>query len=126
MPLTRNIDARDYKNTITNALFMHTSAAMYLRHRDNSTYLDNAVKVSRRPTGTPSETQDLTEVYRLGNGVRLFYSPLETLLLTHCSVAGTGLRDSDDLWFDGMHGCMPTDKVRTRAFPPLLGTAVYV
>ena len=52
--LTRDIDARDYKNTITNALFMHTSAAMYLRHRDNSTYLDNAVKVSCGPTGTPS------------------------------------------------------------------------
>jgi len=55
MSLTRNIDARDYKNTITNALFMHTSAAMYLRHRDNSTYLDNAVKASRCPTSIPLE-----------------------------------------------------------------------
>ena len=55
MSLTRNVDARDYKNTITNALFMHTSAAMYLRHRDKSTYLDNAVKVSCGPTGTPSD-----------------------------------------------------------------------
>jgi len=55
MSLTRNVDDRDYKNTITNALFMHTSAAMYLRHRDNPTYLDNAVKVSCCPVGTPSE-----------------------------------------------------------------------
>ena len=55
MSLTRIIDKRDYKNTITNALFMHTSAAMYLRHRDNSTYLDNAVKVSCCSTGTTSE-----------------------------------------------------------------------
>ena len=53
--LTRNVEAHDFKNTITNALFMHTSAAMYLRHRDNSTYLDNAVKVSYCPTSIPSE-----------------------------------------------------------------------
>ena len=46
MSLRRDIEAHDYKNTITNALFMHTSAAMYLRHRDNQGYLDNAVKVS--------------------------------------------------------------------------------
>ena len=59
---TQNIGARDYKNTITNALFMHTSAAMYLRHRDKQVYLDNAVKASCGLSGAPSGTQDLTEL----------------------------------------------------------------
>ena len=37
--------ARTYKNTITNALFMHVSAAMYLRHKDKPGYLQNAINV---------------------------------------------------------------------------------
>ncbi|KAL1739611.1 glycoside hydrolase, partial [Schizophyllum fasciatum] len=35
--------AHDYKNTVTNGLFMHLSAALYIRTR-NSDYLDNAKK----------------------------------------------------------------------------------
>ena len=34
----------DYKNTVTNGLFMHLSAALYLR-TGTSSYLDNAKKV---------------------------------------------------------------------------------
>jgi len=67
--------AHNYKNTITNALFMHTSAAMYIRHRDKPGYLSNAVK-------------------------------------TWNWLVNTGLRDSDNLWFDGMHGCQVTDKTK--------------
>jgi len=54
--LTQNTEAHDYKNTITNALFMHTSAAMYLRHKDKSAYLDNAVKARSGLSGAPSRT----------------------------------------------------------------------
>jgi len=67
--------AHNYKNTITNALFMHISAAMYIRHRDNPGYLQNAVN-------------------------------------TWTWLNNTGLRDNDNLWFDGMHGCQPTDKTK--------------
>ena len=56
MLLTQNTEAHDYKNTITNALFMHTSAAMYLRHKDKSAYLDNAVKARSGLSGAPSRT----------------------------------------------------------------------
>jgi hypothetical protein len=44
-PLVWWSKARTYKNTITNALFMHVSAAMYLRHKDKPGYLQNAVNV---------------------------------------------------------------------------------
>ena len=60
--LTRNTEAHDYKNTITNALFMHTSAAMYLRHRDKSAYLDNAVKVMCGLSGAPPGAYILTDL----------------------------------------------------------------
>lgn len=40
-----DLGAHDFKNTITNALFMHTSAAMYVRHNDHPEYLTNAKNV---------------------------------------------------------------------------------
>ena len=61
--------ARNYKNTITNALFMHASAAMYLRHNDKPGYLQNAVNVSPGPVVT-RESRTLTQMPRLGTGVR--------------------------------------------------------
>ena len=60
--LTRSAEAHDYKNTITNALFMHTSAAMYLRHRDKSAYLDNAIKVRCVVSGASPGTYILTDL----------------------------------------------------------------
>ena len=48
------------------------------------------------------------------------------LWLIPCLVTGTGLRDSDNLWLDGMHGCTPSDKVRTPAFTPRLKLIVCV
>ncbi|KAF9642923.1 Six-hairpin glycosidase [Thelephora ganbajun] len=65
--------ARNYKNTITNALFMHISAAMYIRHRDTPGYLQNAID-------------------------------------TWKWLAGSGLRDKDHLWFDGLRRCQVSDR----------------
>ena len=50
--------ARNYKNTITNALFMHASAAMYIRHKDKPGYLQNAVNVGFDLSAVPSEVKD--------------------------------------------------------------------
>lgn len=67
--------AHTYKNTITNALYMHVSAAMYLRHKDKPGYLQNAMQ-------------------------------------TWNWLAGSGLRDRDNLWFDGLTACQVSDKTK--------------
>ncbi|KAF9790435.1 Six-hairpin glycosidase [Thelephora terrestris] len=67
--------ARTYKNTITNALFMHVSAAMYLRHKDKPGYLQNAVNAWNW-------------------------------------LSSSGLRDSDNLWFDGLTKCQVSDTTK--------------
>ena len=88
---------------------MHVSAAMYIRHRDKPGYLTNAIMVCCNPP--PLRRKILTEVDRPGTGVRPIPRHLEAPLLTIWLVASTGLRDSDNLWFDGMTGCQVSDKV---------------
>jgi len=70
----------------------------------------------------------LTEINRPGNGVRFFPCPIKPFLLTHWSVASSGLRDSDNLWFDGIRGCQIYqiyDRVRTCAFIPSSRTITH-
>ena len=56
----------------------------------------------------------------------LFLSATRTASLTFWLVVNTGLRDSDNLWFDGMHGCQVTDKVRTYPYPVLKDGLIHV
>ena len=51
----------------------------------------------------------------------LFLAVIRTSSLKRSLVVNTGLRDSDNLWFDGMHGCQVTDKVPTYPYPVLKG-----
>lgn len=94
---------------------MHVSAAMYLRHPDKQGYLQNAINVGHDLSVRGERF--LTGILRLGTGVRFFARCLETLFTdaTPCSVANSGLRDSDNLWFDGLTACQVSDKVRTCA-----------
>ena len=67
-------------------------------------------------------------MHRLGTGVRILSSPhFENLFFTDppASVAGSGLRDSDNLWFDGLTGCQVSDKVSARTRAPFSGTVIY-
>ena len=56
----------DYKNTVTNGLFMHLSAALYLR-TGTSSYLDNAKKVRIHQSCLPFYSRNFC---RPGTGVR--------------------------------------------------------
>ena len=58
--------ARDYKNAITNHLFLFTSAEFYRRKKDQR-YLDNAKKVGLQIFAAP---RWLTFPNRLGTGSR--------------------------------------------------------
>ena len=57
---------------------------------------------------------------RPGIGVRPVSRRFETSLLTHWLVTSTGLRDTDNLWFDGVRGCQVSDKVLIYVFRSVL------